>query len=213
VRVLPRSLIGVAALVLSFGGLAAVAHAAPATSIGAVIQHSGGLKVDNAQETWGEVVGTPAHTFQFTCSGGFPPCTWTATGLPPGLAVDSAGNVTGTPTTAGVFAFTVTARDTHNATAAASASWYVYAALQAKNPGNQTGTVGTPISMLQTYCLGGIPPCFWTFTGLPPGLVPNWPGQVTGTPTTAGTYTVTFTVKDTRNVTTPPTSFTWTINP
>lgn len=210
-RGLSRSLISAAVLVLSFGGLATVADAAPTTS--AAVQHNGGLKIDNFQEIWAEVVGTPAHTFQFTCSGGVPPCTWTATGLPPGLSVDAAGNVTGTPTTAGVFPFTVTARDTHNTTASGSWSWYVYAALTEINPGNQTGTVGTAVSPVQLRCLGGIPPCFWTITGLPPGVSLNNLIQLVGTPTTAGTFTVTITVKDTRNVTSPPVSFTWIIKP
>jgi hypothetical protein len=206
VRGLPRRLIAVAAFVLSLGGLAVPA--------GAAVQHNSGLKIDNYQEVWGEVVGTPAHTFQFTCSGGVPPCTWTTTGLPPGLSVDTAGNVSGTPTTAGVFSFTVTARDTHNTTVSGSWQWYVYATLTASNPGNQTNTVGTPISLVQVYCYGGIPPCFkWTFTGLPPGLIATYPGQITGTPTTAGTYNVTVTVTDTRTVTSAPTTFTWTINP
>ncbi|HEY3608051.1 MAG TPA: putative Ig domain-containing protein [Pseudonocardiaceae bacterium] len=211
-RVLPRSLIAVAALALSFGGLVGLAHAAPASSIGGVTQHSGGLKVDNYQEIWGEVVGTPAHTFQFTCSGGVPPCTWTATGLPPGLAVDSAGNVSGTPTTAGVFSFTVTARDTRNATASGSSSWYVYVALTEVNPGNQTGTVGTAVNPPQLRCFGGIPPCRWTVTGLPPGLGLT-SNVLDGTPTTAGTFNVTVTATDTRTVTSPPVTFTWTINP
>ncbi len=39
----------------------------------------------------------------FAASGGLPPYTWTATGLPPGLSLSAAGVITGTPTLAGGF--------------------------------------------------------------------------------------------------------------
>jgi hypothetical protein len=55
-------------------------------------------------------------------------------------------------------------------------------------------------------------PCTWTTTGLPAGLTATTAGQIVGTPTTAGIYHVSITVKDTRNVSSPPATFTWTIN-
>jgi Putative Ig domain len=66
---------------------------------------------------------------------------------------------------------------------------------------------------VQLRCLGGFPPC-WYFKveGLPPGLTLGSLAQVVGTPTTTGVYSVTFTVKDTRNVT-ASTSWKWTITP
>lgn len=85
------------------------------------------------------------------------------------------------------------------------------APLTANNPGNQTGTVGTRISPLQLSCGGGFPPCFWSVTGLPAGLTWNIAGQITGTPTAAGIFTVTATARDTHN-TIASTSFLWTIN-
>ncbi len=54
-------------------------------------------------------VGTayPGYTFA-VASGGAAPLTWSATGaLPPGLELSSAGQLTGTPVTAGTYAFTV----------------------------------------------------------------------------------------------------------
>lgn len=48
-------------------------------------------------------VGTP-YFEQITGAGGTPPFTFTALGaLPPGLSIDSAGNITGTPTTPGTY--------------------------------------------------------------------------------------------------------------
>jgi Putative Ig domain len=48
-------------------------------------------------------------------------------------------------------------------------------------------------------------------TGLPPGLVVSSGGLITGTPTTAGTYSVTVTATDTSGIS-GSCSFTWTVN-
>jgi len=77
------------------------------------------------------------------------------------------------------------------------------------NPGSQNGAVGTPAS-LQLSATGGTAPYTFTATGLPPGLTISPSGQVSGTPTTAGTYTVTVTVTDSASRTGTAT-FTWTI--
>jgi hypothetical protein len=61
------------------------------------------------------------------------------------------------------------------------------------NPGNKTGTVGTAIS---SFTLTASPSgsYTWSATGLPPGItIGSSTGTVSGTPTTAGTYTVTAT--------------------
>jgi len=78
------------------------------------------------------------------------------------------------------------------------------------NPGNQTGTVGTPVN-LQMSASGGTPPYTWSATGLPAGLSINTTsGLITGTPTTAGTYNVSVTAKDSLGVS-GNAAFTWTI--
>ena len=203
-----RWLIFMAALVLSFGGLAVVAQAETGS---APVTVNSALKADNPGNQSGNV-GITISPLQLTCSGGQPPCTWTATGLPAGLTVSSAGRISGTPTTAGTYNATVTARDTRNATSSAPFTWHLDNALTAFNPGDQTHTVGIAISPVQLRCFGGIPPCFFTVTGLPPGLVFGGIVQISGTPTTAGVYTVSYTVRDIRNVT-ASTSWTWTIEP
>jgi hypothetical protein len=80
------------------------------------------------------------------------------------------------------------------------------------NPGNRTGTVGVATS-LQMSATGGTPPYTWSATGLPAGLsINSSTGLISGTPTTANTYSVTVTATDTGSRS-GSTSFTWTINP
>lgn len=67
-------------------------------------------------------VGTP-YGFCFSAAGGVPPYTFTITAgaIPPGTSLDpSTGCITGTPTTAGVFCFTITVTDSVFSTASTS---------------------------------------------------------------------------------------------
>ena len=77
-------------------------------------------------------------------------------------------------------------------------------------PGNQSSAAGTAVTLtLQGYDPEGLPVTF-SVTGLPPGLTltPST-GAIGGTPTTAGTYSVTATVSD--GALTASLTFTWTI--
>ncbi|GLW93999.1 putative Ig domain-containing protein [Actinokineospora globicatena] len=76
-------------------------------------------------------------------------------------------------------------------------------------PGNQSGTVGTPAS-LTLSATGGTAPYTWTASGLPAGLSVSTGGVISGTPTTAGNYTVTVTATPATG-TPGSASFTWTI--
>lgn len=78
------------------------------------------------------------------------------------------------------------------------------------NPGNRTGTVGTAISAF-TLTASPAGTYTWSATGLPPGLsIGASTGTVSGTPTSAGTYTVTATA--TGSAGSGSTSFTVTIS-
>ncbi|HEX4703886.1 MAG TPA: Ig domain-containing protein [Pseudonocardiaceae bacterium] len=80
----------------------------------------------------------------------------------------------------------------------------------ANNPGNQTGTVGTAVS-LQLSASGGTAPYTWTATGLPTSLSISSGGLISGTPSAAGSFTVTATVHDSAGKTGSAT-FGWTIS-
>lgn len=75
--------------------------------------------------------------------------TYTATGLPPGEAInDSTGLISGTPTAVGTYSVTVTAKDTTNASGSTSFTWTVNPAgggcaspgQKLGNPGFETGS-------------------------------------------------------------------------
>jgi subtilase family serine protease len=81
------------------------------------------------------------------------------------------------------------------------------------NPGNQTTTVGTAVS-LQIHATDSASGQTLTYsaTGLPAGLsINSSTGLISGTPTTAATSNVTVTAKDTTGAS-GSTSFTWTIS-
>jgi len=144
--------------------------------------------------------------------------TYSATGLPAGLAISSStGLISGTPTTAGSNSVTVTVKDTTGATGSASFTWTITSTtgntVTVTNPGSQTGTVGTAVSLqIKATDSASGQTLTYSATGLPAGLsISSTTGLISGTPTTASSNSVTVTAKDTTGAT-GSASFTWTIS-
>jgi hypothetical protein len=146
-----------------------------------------------------------AYSATATVTGGKGTYKWAAaTGLPPGLTTAAnAGTLTisGTPTTAGAYTIKLSVSDgsTPALTATASLSVTVTVsapALTIAGGALAAGTVNVAYSATVT-ATGGTGTKTYSAPGLPGGLAIAATGTISGTPTAAGTFTVTVTVKDT----------------
>ncbi len=141
--------------------------------------------------------------------------TWSATGLPAGLSINSStGTISGTPTAPGSSSVTVKATDGAGYSGSASFTWTVTNTVSVANPGNRSsvsGTAITPVTDSATDSQSGAT-LTWSATGLPAGLSINGSsGTISGTPTTAGSSSVTVKATDGAGYSGSAT-FTWTIS-
>lgn len=74
------------------------------------------------------------------------------------------------------------------------------ATVSVTSPGNQSFVLGTAITPVTLAATGGSTPYAWSATGLPAGVTLSAGGVLTGTPTTAGTSSVTVTATDANGV-------------
>src|SRR5438309_8509446 len=122
--------------------------------------------------------------------------------LPTGLTLSSSGVISGTPTAAGPFNFTITVTDSAAATASQAYTLTINSAgstLQITTTSPlPSGTVSTPYSQTLT-ATGGTTPYTWSVASgtLPSGISLNASsGALTGTSSSAGTFTFTAQVTD-----------------
>ncbi len=183
-----------------------------------VIVKSGQLAVSTASLPAGVV--NQAYSAPLAAAGGTGPYTWTASGVPAGIAVNpSTGVISGTPTRAGAFTMTVKVTDSSKPTQAATAkvALTVNAAPKISTSSLGRGTVGQPYSAALAGS-GGATPYTWSISSgsLPAGLSLNSAtGAITGTPTAAGSSPVGVAMTDssTPNPVTATKTFTLTVNP
>ena len=125
--------------------------------------------------------------------------------LPTGTKIfdfaSATGLVNGVPKTAGTFTFTVQVKDTTRAT---DTDTFTIEVLPPEPPSITTvtlsdGTVGEFYCCGNLFAIGGVQPYTWSVVAgtLPPGLeLPRRENTISGTPTTAGTFTFTVRVTD-----------------
>ncbi|MGC2635841.1 MAG: putative Ig domain-containing protein [Acidobacteriaceae bacterium] len=151
--------------------------------------------------------GTPYASTTLTAKGGSGmgyAWTWAAasgSSLPAGLSLSGTGTITGTPTAAGTYSVVVTVKDSANNSAQATFSITVEGTIAITTTTLPTGYANSAYPSTTLSATGGSGGFTWTWaaasgSSIPPGLSLSTAGVVTGTPTTAGTYSVVVTAND-----------------
>lgn len=157
------------------------------------------------------IVGVP-YSQALSGTGGAPPYTWKTIGgtLPPGLSLNgSSGVVSGTALNPGTYAFTLQASDTSGSSLTAVFSLTIAPQpLTLSGVSFPNGIAGANYPLQIPSGAGGVAPYSFSITSgsLPPGLsLTNGQssGQISGTPTTSGTFAFSITMTDAE---TPPQS-------
>jgi len=119
--------------------------------------------------------------------------------LPAGMVLNSDGSILGTPTTSGIYALQIQLCSTDTCI---TRSVIVTVNGTLTNPIQATyadavTTVGTPLAVDPTVSIGGPSVQASVITGsLPPGMSLDASGRISGTPTTAGVYSLQITMKN-----------------
>jgi hypothetical protein len=185
----------VALLLLLLGAFSALLQGCARPATGGLDPNPQPLEITTPSSLPAAKIGTPYST-TLAASGGTTPYTWTVSvGAPPGgLTLSSAGQISGTPTTAGTFSFTAKATDAAAQTATVPLQITIAPAplmITTTSP-LTSGQVAAAYSTTLAAS-GGTTPYTWTVSvgALPGGLTLSSAGQISGTPTAAGTFSFT----------------------
>ncbi len=148
-------------------------------------------------------LGVP-YTQAITASGGTAPYTYinTTGALPGGLSLSSGGSLSGTPTSAGTFVFTVNATDANNFNGTRTYSLTVNSQPTITLSPSSLSAIylGMPYTQAITASGGTAPYTYINTTGaLPGGLSLSSGGSLSGTPISAGTFVFTVNATDANN--------------
>ena len=169
-----------------------------------------------SDEDLGDVTNTIPYTHLLTATGGLPPLTWSATGLPKGLSVDAkTGLLSGTPDDVErEYRATVTVRDKNKLQTSGTITLKLVGAVKPEdfaiancnvnsgaNDACNIATVNPGENFVYAFT-ASVPGVEWSFTGLPnwlSGTTTGTSGVISGTPArcttvTSGTPPVTTTV-------------------
>ncbi len=140
------------------------------------------------------------YNLNFCCGSGSLSYSVSSGPLPAGLTLNSStGQLSGTPTAAGLYAFAITATDSANSANVGVRSFTINISPIAVFFPNLTGTSGVGFNATFT-ATGGTGALTWVLDGnsqLPTGLTLNANGTITGTTTLAGNFNFGFIVTDT----------------
>jgi len=140
---------------------------------------------------------------------------YTASGLPAGLAIDpNSGLITGTlPAGPGTSIASVTVEGTGLAPVTTVFTWNGHGPVTLARLRNQSGLVGSP-QLVQVSVSDGLPGCTLSFraAGLPPGLTMSPCGLIAGWLTKPGSYQVAVTVTDSSGGQVGASTFGWKVD-
>ncbi len=170
----------------------------------------------NAPAAQRSMEGKAITAVQLSASGGTGPFTWSATGLPPGVSLNTGtGQITGTPTDDGPYRVTGTVRSKNGNTSSASWDWNVRPALTITNfaitAGQRSTNRNTTVD-LQLAASGGSGTGYrWSATNLPSWLTLTSAGKLSGKAPNAASTTsnIKITVTDSESWTTETVTFSW----
>lgn len=190
VFVLVASLAGVFASASSAGGYTDDSYNTPVGTVGVAYSHT---------IAWKPWTGCPPFSYHLD----------TGNALPPGLSLNSSsGLISGTPTKAGTYSFYVSQIDQCGVEGQGNSDFKITiqqgsappppAPLTVTTSTAPRGESGLAYSLTLSASGGGNATRAWSVTGgqLPGGLTLSGNGQISGTPTTPGTFTFTVTVSN-----------------